>query len=1121
MQSSECADASDEDSCSSEGGIYTPTHPYNHEKSRDDEGHLQELSDDRLWVDNNELDDTIIVNIRPFQQHQAPRRISSPMSSDKRDQVKKQQQLQCRQTEPEEEKQHDGSRLSNRIDTKHLVKSIAGDDNVGNEILIFEGSHARNADACVLSKLQAPALAKSDKRSTLLRKMLRKESVKALQKVGALQDVYVHATQFGKAQRLVGLVNQHTERDENNIIGQLCAKAFFYTRKSRPARHGAFELPEETETNVDLDSFVEFVWMMFGVVPLADNGELQELCDDFKMRKHMNRRRKIAATGWMPEVLPAKPHRNRGLSVEPDFYRARYEEMLATLEADETLEITFNPATNISKQKDVSRRPASPILTENRTTNSRPKDRRSSMQREYDAHCNFAPILEARANPFASARAAHKGKKIGTSSPPQHSQLRRSPTKPVSFQKTPTDDASRTDWGTFYPQELTWSPYELPPIGTSVFYFDLHWPPNFKAGTFFVTEMQTTAPAISVAQIPLEPSLPPTSSESSSSPPLPPPLPSPPLSLFPTPLLPATQTATSSRRLPSKPPSTPKTKPLVRTDDEPAQTTGATGWDLVLMEMAQKRGGMGLMSALKKSDVNKRQPRSRLPGAGKSNKLWGEDDPEFTDVIDELKYRLEQMKQRDDDEDGGGGTQTKKKKKKNKKKEIEQDTQVIKNLFPMDADTRKADAAPLPARIFAAVPLPTPYSKEKMWPTAMPKPSMLPLPPPLPSAWPPAPQSRIMAPQHPQLLSLVDLKISQRAETPPPAQMTTTTNVVVSKTLPFGLYIPMDATLYCILPGQIHAAGALSLDLHDILASNLESAPESREESAGFDAHTEFCPEISTRHYIKKTSNDLPIPSNFYGAIQRLQKAHENRDKYRERERQRELRYYDALPPDGRTKALELTVPKEFSFESRRPSRQLLTFRKPQEVSCASLLPNSYYLPTKVLLNSESRDLSGAFFASTLRQPVDPLSILIIPPLANSSAHGAKTAKDSSNFHEPIERKTKSIIIEAREKKEADDKRQQEREKKKRNEYAAKSRGVHAAPQQSGKHIKLLEKYELVKPVTQPVIKGKTADLIRRHELNKQKMSYPPLPHNPPGGTAGYQFDLFADSVPLYLDDYY
>lgn len=566
--------------------------------------------------------------------------------------------------------------------------------------------------------------------------------------------------------------------------------------------------------------------------------------------------------------------------------------------------------------------------------------------------------------------------------------------------------------------------------------------------------------------------------------------------------------------------------------EEDSKGPPATGWDAVLLEMARKRGGMGLMSALKKSEKKERLPRTRLAGSGKSSKRMGEDDPEFTDVIDELKYRLERMKRGDDGEGDADGDKKRARSTKKAAKEI------IVDLEDLNLPGEQQNP-PLVSKVLF------PDAPEIEKKRALPRPFFVPTPPPIPSVWPPlhmevqaaAKQATLSPPDrtvHTSNTVTTSLPFATHgthvpSASPPPAatavpstsvlSSATTVNVSVTKTLPlpYGLFVPMDAAVY---PGHIQAAGiqaggALSLDFRQNLASQIESLIEEEVDGA-VPLKNVYIGESSRKHGgAKKSTDDLPIPSSFFGAIQRLQMAHETRDRNREREKQREMRYYDALPP---AKAHEPTVPKEFSFASRRRDQQLFTYRKPQEVSCSSLLPNSYYLPNKVLLNSTNQDLSGAFFMSTLRQPADPLPTLCVPPLDASLVSSGKPVK---MHREPVERKAKrweikmeSVKKEAREKKEADLKLQQERDEKKRHEDRRRM-ALQSAKRRGDIHTKILAKYDLVKPQTVERLKSVRENLCPPVQNPKSLES-----SHFPVSTVGGHFDLLCDTVPLNIDDY-
>ena len=1065
------------------------------------------------------------------------------------------------------------SRLSALPDAGRTARAILSSDSVGNEGQIFMSMSPNRG------QLQTPGLAPtSSNRDLMLQKMLRKQSIKAFQLLGGGQNVsHINEAQFAKALQLLGVINSHTDRDDKAIISKLVASAFSYNiQKSQRRTKDSFN---KEERGVDLECFSSFVEAIFNVSIGSDDRVLQELLQDLRFRKHMNRRRHISATARLTASGTAsqtlKAHM-RSLSTERDFYSERYAEMKATLEADEMMDLTFKPVTNLRKPPVSKPRTESPVQTESGRSTSRPKDRRSSMQREFDDHCKFQPSASA-GNPFASKSAIHLKGHFLQSSPP-------APPRLPSPRKIKAAAASHaiSGWGTFHPSQLQWLLYELPPVGTPVFYFDSQRPPDFVGGTYCHVEIEvvtvaTEQLAVSPSPPPHPPSLlPPMGhekhhSQSPPQPPVPPVSPAPPAPPAP-PLDNIQEVATPSRAqmkitIPAK-----KAPAQGREErEEEVSTPGASGWDAVLQEMARKRGGMGLTSVLKKSEKKERLPRSRLAGSAKSDKRQGEDDPEFTDVIDELKYRLERMKRgHDGDKDGNGekvdkiGTRSKKKSALadldlNMTVSEEKPPLVSKVLFPDWGVANEKEGLWRQATVVAAVPPAEDQPLgEKRW--AIPPPASVPIPPPIPSVWPPMPlQAGAGKPEVKVAAVVPSASLPSTTSVPSSAvpstsfpSVATTVNVSVSKTLPlpYGLFVPMDATLYRILPSHIQAAGALSLDFrHNLASSLLESSIDEDEDAT--EATTVNTGESRRRNGgAKKSADALPIPSSFFGAIQRLQMAHETRDRNREREKQRELRYYDTLPPDGTAKARELTVPKEFSFASRRRDQQLFTYRKPQEVSRSSLLPNSYYLPTKVLLNSTNQDLSGAIFMSTLRQPVDPLPILCVPAavaVRPASFVSEKPLKNEASVvipDDPDKKKSKSAISrEAREKKVADLKLQQERDKLKRHEdpmqqdrdkkkrhedlrrmaiQSAKRRGVHVGPpsieQKTTLHAKLLEKHGVVKPQTDDL------QVERRKTIRQSFCPTAPKQRESshfPVSTAGGHFELLCDTVPLNLDDYF
>lgn len=726
-----------------------------------------------------------------------------------------------------------------------------------------------------------------------------------------------------------------------------------------------------------------------------------------------------------------------------------------------------------------------------------------------------------------------------------------------------------------------------------VYCFDPTAPPNFSAGTYLSLEMvdetqdvklheasavrAVASPLPLMGRPPTPPPLPPHSFTSTHK--TPPPT---------TPKHPQTHCDSDVFKTARKSPrATPKaTRGLAHSHSSPHEegddyeegyfhTPKAAGWEAILQEMALKRGGMGLTSALK-TPVQSKKKSGRRTGNGQSKKTprtpWGsQSDPEFVDVIDELKYRLERMKKGSDSSSGGRDISSGEFASPRGSGSWSPSGGSLKGLLPTDEAAHEGEAREdstangyqlssprVKIVLFAPAPAvgdfidesvqrvenpprctPSQSATKDLRPAVVTR-STPPPPPPLPSTWPPSPA--VVAAGVYLSSSPADTRIPQM-----PLRSPTRVLRLVTHQLPAGLYLPYTAIpgAETVPPGHVRSIGPLSEGLRQALG-NLSRGDGDEDWNHGDESNVHTNSSSSHDHDYtgsqglgadfralrrpKLTAEALPVPSNYWGAIRQLRRATEDRDRIKERDKQREMRYYDSLPPDGIPKPLQITVPQEFSFaqRDRAAARHCSTHRAPK-VSNPSLLPHSYYMPSKVLINPANQHLSNAFFMSTLREPMEPLAHIVasIPPLAtapststgniscftqlNDQDIGSNTdaefrgveesavrskgkGKSKSSLHEPIGMKVASAIREAREKKEAEKKRLEEEARKKKYQelrrraiVTAQRNGVYAPPAApSGNqtttravHAKLLNKYCEAKPQPPPSRSAQAGDKPR------------------------------------------
>jgi hypothetical protein len=261
-------------------------------------------------------------------------------------------------------------------------------------------------------------------------------------------------SQFSSCLELVGIVNQHSDKDEREIASKLADRAFRFALLMEPScfpssspspptagSSGAVVVPRGGP-RVSLPTFIRFAEIMFNVSSLdlspslaasasapasasasafasgaagagagAVAQELAELKADLAYRKLMTRKPQVSAKPG-PQQRRWPKATMRPMSETPSYYAIRYQEMLHEVKAGEGYELTFNPVFFTSKGRgrgakgreagaeavaeakgdaEAEAEAEAGAGTRKRRQSFRPEDRRTPKQRAEDDNLTFHP----------------------------------------------------------------------------------------------------------------------------------------------------------------------------------------------------------------------------------------------------------------------------------------------------------------------------------------------------------------------------------------------------------------------------------------------------------------------------------------------------------------------------------------------------------------------------------------------------------------------------------------------------------------------------------------------------------------------------------------------------------
>lgn len=362
--------------------------------------------------------------------------------------------------------------------------------------------------------------------------------------------------------------------------------------------------------------------------------------------------------------------------------------------------------------------------------------------------------------------------------------------------------------------------------------------------------------------------------------------------------------------------------------------------------------------------------------------------------------------------------------------------------------------APVPTA--AAVVPPTVAGK-----IAVAKPAKVPAPPPIPAQWPPVPHTTVEADSDNKPAAVSDKpkkkksvrKLVQKATGPPTAASgQSSAGQSVSEDLPEGYYMAAPV-IGMVPPRQILPGGTTSLELCTSLQDTFRKARETvddatplsplpqtpyvkydlslalspftpaDEKKSSFDdddhSQTAWKETSSPSQRIKDrlTISDLPLPSDFHTAVQRMHESTVRREAHLDKQRDLELRsflYYDKsdknaeqLTPGSAGKKLEITVPVEFtSHTDQHLEKKQYTHRKPapplpqkKDPPLLDRISSAYKCPSSVYQRASSTDLVTTFWLNNLRPSVNTPSGSASPTMAKSMGRSQSQGQFGPSTH--------------------------------------------------------------------------------------------------------------------------
>lgn len=369
-----------------------------------------------------------------------------------------------------------------------------------------------------------------------------------------------------------------------------------------------------------------------------------------------------------------------------------------------------------------------------------------------------------------------------------------------------------------------------------------------------------------------------------------------------------------------------------------------------------------------------------------------------------------------------------------------------------------AGNADAPAPTASAVVPPTVAGK-----IAVAKPANVPAPPPIPAQWPPVPSTVVEADSGKPAAASSDQpkkkksvrRLVQKATGPPVAVSGQGAGgQSVSEDLPEGYYMAAPV-IGMVPPRQILPGGTTSLELCTSLLDTFQRAREpiddtlpqsplpqtpyvkydlslalspftpADEKKSSFDeddrSQTGWKETSSPSQRIKDrlTISDLPLPSDFHTAVQRMHDSTVRREAHLDKRRDLELRsflYYDKsdknaeqLTPGSAGKKLEITVPVEFtSHTDQHLEKKQYTHRKPapplpqkKDPPLLDRISSAYKCPSSVYQRASSTDLVTTFWLNNLRPSVNTPSGAASPTMARSMSRSQTQLATSTHLAPP------------------------------------------------------------------------------------------------------------------------